>query len=201
MINEDITKITLDYYNQKAKDFTQSTQTVDFSDFQNEFVKYLPKNATIIDLGCGAGRDSKAFIGAGYNVIAIDGSTELCKIASDFIGQQVICSTFQEYEPNENVDGIWACASLLHLSTDDVVSIMNKLSNHLNKGGCFYVSFKYGDFAGLRNGRYFQNMTEDLFNTLMQQIPSLKIISTKITGDIREGRENEKWLNVFLERI
>lgn len=200
MKNDEVTQITLDYYNQKAKDFTQDTQSVDFSCIQSEFMKYLPKKGKILDLGCGSGRDSKVFIDAGYNVISVDGAIELCKIASDFLGQPVICSTFQEYKPTENFDGIWACASLLHLQKNDILFIIAKLANYLNKGGCFYVSFKYGDFSGMNGGRYFQNMTEDLFNELIKQVSSLKIISERIIGDIREGRENEKWLNVFMEK-
>ena len=193
--------ITLDYYNKQAKNFTNDTQTINFSTLQNEFCSYIPKNSHILDLGCGAGRDSKAFIDAGYKVTAMDGSEELCKVASQFIGQDVICSTFQEYKTKEMFDGIWACASLLHLAPNDIVSVMNKLSNNLKDSGCFYASFKYGDFSGVRNGRFFQNMTEEDFNKLLSKMPSYKTISSSVTSDIRPGRENEKWLNIFLRKI
>lgn len=195
------TELTLDYYNKQAENFSAGTQKINFSVIQDEFCSFIPKNGHILDLGCGAGRDSKAFLNAGYKVTAIDGSDELCKVASEFIGQNVICSTFQEYIPTDTFDGVWACATLLHLSYDDIVDVMNKLSDKLNHGGCFYASFKYGDFSGVRNGRFFQNMTEEEFSKLLEKMPNYKIISSKVTSDVRPGREEEKWLNIFLKRI
>lgn len=197
----DNTNITLDYYNKEAKNFSDGTQSINFSALQDEFCSYVPKHGHILDLGCGAGRDSKAFINAGYKVTAMDGSEELCKVARAYIGQDVICSTFQAYQPNEEFDGIWACASLLHLSYDDIISVMSKLANFLKTNGCFYASFKYGDFSGIRNGRFFQNMTEEEFKKILEKIPSYKVISSKITSDVRPGRENEKWLSIFLKKI
>ena len=194
------TKLTLDYYNQQSEKFSESTQNINFSVLQQEFCSFIPKNGHILDLGCGAGRDSKAFINAGYKVTAVDGSAKLCKVASEFIGQDVICETFQKYEPTDMLDGIWACATLLHLSCEDIVKVMNKLSNHLKQGGCFYTSFKYGNFSGIRNGRFFQNMTKEEFNRLLNEMPNYEIISSKITSDVRPGREEEKWLNIFLKR-
>ena len=197
----DNTALTLAYYNTLAVNFTERTQGVYFSVAQEEFSKYVPQGGTILDLGCGSGKDSKVFIDAGYKVTAMDGSEKLCKIASKFIGQEVICATFQEYEPKENFDGIWACASLLHLPTDDIVSVMNKLAKHLKEGGCFYASFKYGDFSGIRNGRFFQNMTEEHFNCLLKKMPSYEIISANVVADVRPGKENENWFCVFLRKV
>ncbi|MBR6626269.1 MAG: methyltransferase domain-containing protein, partial [Mailhella sp.] len=87
-------KLTLDYYNEKARAFCDDTQDVEFSAFQRAFTSHLPEGGRILDFGCGSGRDSKAFLNAGYQVTALDGSEELCRIASEFIGQPVLCSTF-----------------------------------------------------------------------------------------------------------
>jgi SAM-dependent methyltransferase len=199
-MNEE-TVLTLNYYEEKARDFCHDTQNVDFSSFQLEFLRHLPAGGRILDFGCGSGRDSKAFLSAGYQVTAIDGSSELCRIASEFIGQNVICATFQEYVSAEQFDGIWACASLLHIPSEELAGIIARLAGSLRPGGCFYVSFKYGDFRGVRNGRFFQNMTEDSLAELLKDIPELEILSTKITADVRPGREKEMWLNVLLERV
>ena len=190
---------TLAYYAEHAEEFVSNTKDVDFSEIQNAFLTYLPPEGTILDLGCGSGRDSKAFIDKGYKVVAVDGSEELCKAASQFIGQPVICATFQEYTPEINFDGIWACASLLHLSSkDEVASVVTRMANHLNPGGCFYASFKYGDFSGERNGRYFTDMTETSLTEMVREIPSLRIDRLHITTDVRPGRDDEKWVNAFL---
>ena len=189
---------TLAYYNSHAEDFIRCTKEVEFTPIQETFLSYLKPNATILDLGCGSGRDSKAFIEKGFRVTAVDGSEELCKTASEYIHQNVICSTFQDYQPSETFDGIWACASLLHLPLDDIRLVIKKLTDSLAKGGCFYVSFKFGDFSGTRNGRFFTDLTDKSLVELISSIPALMIDKTYITSDVRPGRSNEKWLNAFL---
>ena len=194
------TNFTLEYYNEKAESFVAGTRNVDFSALQNEFTFYVKKGGRILDLGCGSGRDSKAFLEMGYEVIAVDGSQELCWLASEYIGQEVICATFQEYDPEGIFDGIWACASLLHLSLDDAKAAMKKYAAFLDKDGVFYDSFKYGTFSGERNGRFFTDMDENSFSTTLRDIPELKIFKQYITEDVRPGRESEKWLNVFMKK-
>ena len=77
---------------------------------------------------------------------------------------------------------------------------MKKLTDYLKPGGIFYVSFKYGTFHGERNGRFFTDMNEELFETLLKGIPELSIDRQFITEDVRPGRKTEKWLNVFLKK-
>ncbi|MBR5213795.1 MAG: class I SAM-dependent methyltransferase [Akkermansia sp.] len=192
------TDITLEYYNNNASAFTTDTQNVDFSEFQKDFLRFIPDGGLILDLGCGAGRDSKAFIDAGYSVDAVDGSEALCKIAESHIGKSVTCTRFQDFEPQGMYDGIWACASLLHLNPDEISELLKKLVEHLKPSGYMYLSFKYGEFAGFKSGRFFQNMTEGNFRRLLQAIPSLHVVKETITGDVRPGRENEQWLNIII---
>lgn len=75
---------------------------------------------------------------------------------------------------------------------------MSRLANYLNDGGCFYASFKYGDYRGERNGRYFTDFTEYSFESLLNDMQVFKISKQFITTDVRPNRESEKWLNVFL---
>ena len=195
------TKETLEYYNRNAINFVHGTVDVDFREMQDEFLSRVKPAGIILDLGCGSGRDSKYFLNQGYEVLAVDGSEEICKIASEYTGLCVIHSTFQHYRPDKKFDGIWACASLLHLSFDEVVEVMNRLSLCLNKGGCFYVSFKYGEFSDMRHGRYFTDMTKETFAQLLANVEGLKIELQKITSDVRADRVDEKWLNVYMEKV
>lgn len=195
------TKETLEYYNRNAINFVHGTVDVDFREMQDEFLSRVKPAGIILDLGCGSGRDSKYFLNQGYEVVAVDGSEEICKIASEYTGLCVIHSTFQDYRPDKKFDGIWACASLLHLSFDEVVEVMNRLSLCLNKGGCFYVSFKYGEFSDMRHGRYFTDMTKETFDQLLANVEGLKIELQKITSDVRADRVDEKWLNVYMEKV
>ena len=195
------TKETLEYYNRNAINFVHGTVDVDFREMQDEFLSRVKPAGIILDLGCGSGRDSKYFLNQGYEVVAVDGSEEICKIASEYTGLCVIHSTFQHYRPDKKFDGIWACASLLHLSFDEVVEVMNRLSLCLNKCGCFYVSFKYGEFSDMRHGRYFTDMTKETFAQLLANVEGLKIELQKITSDVRADRVDEKWLNVYMEKV
>lgn len=195
----DKTEYTLEYYNQQAEQFVQGTVDVEFSNLQNLFIEMLPAGGTILDLECGSGRDSKAYKQAGFKVIAVDGSEALCKIASEYIGQEVLCCRFQDLDIQESLEGVWACATLLHLEKDDVISTMQKLTKSLVSGGIFYASFKYGKFSGERNGRFFTDMTEDTFAEILSEIEGLTIVKQMITEDARPDR-SEKWLNVFLKK-
>lgn len=189
---------TLEYYNQAAQAFTEDTLNADVTVLYAFFLSHLPPNASILDLGCGPGRDSKYFLDHGYHVLSVDGSEEFCKIATQITGQPALCQTFEDLSFTEQFNGVWACASILHVPSADLPKIIGNISRTLKKGGYFYASFKYGEFEGDRNGRYFTDMTEERFERLIEAVGGLKIVETMVTGDVRVGREAERWLNVVV---
>lgn len=189
---------TIDYYNENAKSFIDGTVSVDFSQIQNAFLELLPNDARILDFGCGSGRDTKYFLNRGYQVDAMDGSIELCRAASEYTGIHVKHMLFQELDEVEKYDGIWACASILHVKKDELLDIIRKMNLATKENGIIYVSFKYGDYEGERNGRYFTDMTENLMKELLVDFPELEVERQWITGDVREGRGDERWLNMIL---
>lgn len=191
---------TLQYYNVNAESFAANTVAVDFSQIQQEFLSTLPPGANILDFGCGSGRDTKYFLEHGYKVDAIDGSLELCKLASAHTGIKVRQMLFQELQERERYDGIWACASILHVAKNELPDILQRMHNALKPDGIIYASFKYGDFEGERNGRYFSDFTEESFYKMVKGIHGLVMEKMWITGDVRDGREEEKWLNIILRR-
>ena len=189
---------TLEYYNKNATDFNNSTFEVDFNKVQEWFCKYLKADSLILDFGCGSGRDTKYFLERGYRVDAIDGSKELCEIASQNTGIVVKNQMFHELIEVQKYDGIWACASILHLQYNELKEVLLKMSIALNDGGTIYCSFKYGDFEGVRNGRYFTDMTTEKLDRLFDEIGVLEFKNQTITTDVRPGRAEEKWINVIL---
>ena len=191
---------TLDYYNQNADTFFAGTVSVDFKQTQNKFLDFLNEEAHILDFGCGSGRDTKYFLEAGMKVDAIDGSEEMCRIASEYTGIEVQQMLFQELDVHDQYDGIWACASILHLPKNDLKIVLKKMATALKKHGIIYTSFKYGEFEGERNGRYFTDFTIDTFQTLIQDIEGLQIKEDWMTGDVRPGRGEERWLNLILQK-
>lgn len=194
------TEKTLQYYNTHAESFVKETMHVPFSHLQEEFLSKIKSGGRILDLGCGSGRDSKYFLSQGYRVVAVDGSKRLCELASQYIGQQVIYSTFQAYQPEEIFDGIWACSSLLHLEANDIVKVIRKLSDSLIESGYIYLSFKYGTFCGERNGRFFTDMNEDTFLNMSQNFSELSVERLYITKDSRLNKQENKWLNILLTK-
>lgn len=191
---------TLDYYNKNARKFAEGTVAVDFGKVQNRFLDKLDQGAKILDFGCGSGRDTKYFLEKGYDVTAIDGSVELCKIASEYTGMTVQHMLFQELDETDHYAGIWACSSILHVPSRELKDIFRKMEKALRNRGIIYTSFKYGTFEGDRNGRYFTDMTEETFAELIHDIKALKIEEQWMTSDVRPGRGEEQWLNLILRK-
>jgi cyclopropane fatty-acyl-phospholipid synthase-like methyltransferase len=192
---------TLEYYENNASAFVQGTLNVDFNETQTKFVNKLKEGAHILDFGCGSGRDTKAFLEKGYCVDAVDGSEELCKLASEYTGIEVKQLLFQDLNAVEKYDGIWACSSILHLSKEELKPVLEKMLLALKDSGIIYTSFKYSEFEGERNGRYFTDFTIESFQDFIGINNELDIEDYWITNDVRPGRGEEKWLNLILRKI
>ena len=192
--------ITIEYYNENVSKFVNDTQDVVFCATQDLFLSYLNEGDSILDLGCGSGRDTKYFLSKGYKVDATDGSEEICKVASDYTGINVKCLLFNELDEIDKYDGIWACASILHLDRDDLIDVFHRIARALKDNGILYTSFKYSEFEGMRNGRYFTDFTIESFNEFQTNIPEFIIEKKWITRDVRAGREDEKWLNLIMRK-
>ena len=191
---------TINYYNLNAKKFIENTQNADMHLTQDKFLQLLPESASILDFGCGSGRDTKYFLEKGYQVVATDGSAELCRLASSFTGIKVKEMLFQELDEIGVYDGIWACSSILHLPKQELLPVIRKMCIALKDNGVIYTSFKYSNFEGERNGRYFTDFTEDTFREFIKVIPELTVEDQWITLDVRPGRGEEKWLNLILRK-
>lgn len=189
---------TIDYYNANAQAFCESTADVELVVLQDRFLSLLPAGGSILDFGCGSGRDVKYFLSRGFAVEATDGSVELCKRASKLTGIAVRHELFQNLADVARYDGIWACSSILHLSSRELLSVFSKMRTALKPDGIIYASFKHGTFEGERNGRYFTDFTEKSFRSLIASVEGIAIENVWITGDVRSGREDERWLNLIL---
>ena len=192
---------TLSYYNTNTSSFIESTQSVQMTEAWNRFTSKLATFSLILDFGCGSGRDTKYFLEHNFKVEAMDGSKELCKAASKFTGITVKHQLFQDWKSEPKYNGVWACSSILHLNKQELKQVIGNIRDALLSSGIFYTSFKYGNFEGIRNGRYFTDLTEASFAELINEVTGFEIIEEWITSDVRPGREEEKWLNVILKKI
>lgn len=190
---------SVSYYDQNANDFFAATVGADMADTRDRFVSHLPPQGHILDAGCGSGRDAACFLQSGYKVTAFDASKEMVVRATDHSGLPVLHMVFEDITWAVEFDGIWACASLLHVPEVGLPSVMKKLAISLRPSGIFYGSFKYGEGEIERDGRRFTNQTEESLANLMKGIPSLLSVDMWISHDVRPGRADQ-WLNFLYKR-
>lgn len=187
------------YYNANATKFLEDTLGANMDTLYEAFTKRLPQKAVILDAGCGSGRDSLYFKNLGHFIIAMDASQEMCQFAGEYIGQSVLLCRFQEMHFKVLFDGIWACASLLHVPSNEIVSVLQRFNWYLKDDGIMYASFKYGDFEGEREGRYYLDLTEETATKFFTEA-GFHIEKMWITNDVRADRVDEKWLNVLVNK-
>ncbi|MGL5949640.1 MAG: class I SAM-dependent methyltransferase [Aeromonas sp.] len=185
------------YYQTHAAEFAQGTLSVDMAPLYARFLPHLVQGAHIIDAGCGAGRDSRAFLAQGFTVTAFDASAALVAIAREQTGLAVQCCRFDEFQTTSPADALWACASLLHVPAADLPRTLAHLSAQLVPNGLLYCSFKYGQGEVQRGGRSFTQLDEAGLAALMAPLP-LAAIEVWVTVDQRPDRAGEAWLNAVL---
>ena len=191
---------TIDYYNNNAAQYFSNTVNVDMSECCDRFLKYVVPGGRIIDIGAGSGRDIKYFKDKGYDVDGIDASEEMCRLASEYSGSEVICEMIQDWYPTQKYDGIWANAALLHLSIIEIEKFVCRVSDYLNSDGVFYISMKKGVQTGSdNNGRLFTDFSEKKAQEIVSKNTALEIIDSWIMED-GLGRNEAKWLNVIMRR-
>ena len=184
-----------DYYHSHSQEFIQDTLKADMSLQYHFFEVYLENKGKILDIGFGSGRDSLFFQEKGYEVYAIDPEEEFVQHGKELGLKNVYLLRAQDMDYKDMFDGIWACASLLHIPSKELKNVFTKCEEALKESGIMYVSFKYGNFEGKRNGRFYLDLTEEA----IQKYTDMEILETVITMDVRPNR-NEKWLNVILRK-
>ena len=126
---------TLNYYNENAQSFASGTVSVKFTEVQDKFLEKLNPDAYILDFGCGAGRDTKYFLSRGYQVDAVDGSEQLCRIASEYTEIKVRQMLFQELDEKEKYEQLGsAIASAITSSVNkEIDEIRKEFSDSLSE--------------------------------------------------------------------
>jgi len=189
------------FYDRNARRFAAETGNLDMSAFYDRFLRHIQPAGRILDAGCGIGRDARAFIERGYSVVAFDASTEMVRLAGERAGgrAEVLQLRFEDLAWREEFDGIWACASLLHIPTVELPAIAARLAIALRPGGILYMSFKYGLGERVAGGRRFANQTEE---TLTVAVGGTNLVLVEIwtTNDLRVALPGERWLNAIATR-
>ena len=198
--HSDAGRETLAYYDRHSDRFLRETLGVDMTPLHEPFLALLPAGGRILDAGCGSGRDALAFASRGYAVTAIDGAPAMVA-AARAMGIAALHLGFEDIAFEGEFDGVWACASLLHVPKSRIVGVLRRLGGALMCGGHFYMSFKEGSGEEVRGGRLFNDYTEGSLRELLLQLPELVPSRIWETGDRRPGREGETWINAIARRI
>lgn len=194
---------TLEFYNQNAKLYCEQTINGNLEENYKKFLTRLSKGAYILDFGCGSGRDSKYFLDNGYKVKAIDGSIEMCKLASKYINQEVTCMKFEELNDINVYDGIWACSSILHIEKEKLENVLKKMLNSLKPNGIIYTSFKLGEGYQIKEGKYYNYLTQDEMEKMLNNISEkAKIIDFFETlPSTKRNSPNTIWGNFIIKKF
>ena len=200
-------KSTLHYYDDNAIEFACQTVSIDMHDLYALFISQLPQRDTqcILDVGCGSGRDANYFAKQGYDVTAIDASAELIQWAqrhhmSSKIDWHHLDFSGIEKQPWKNkFTGIWACASLLHVHFLELPFIINSLLETLADEGMMYLSFKYGKVERVDEERFFCDMDELRWKTIVAKIPHVIEYHIWLSADKRADCK-DAWFNVMIKR-
>ena len=186
------------YYEEHAQTFFDGTVNLDLSALHQRFLAHVPTGGHILDAGCGSGRDARAFLEQGYTVTAFDAAPALAELASAHGGLPVAVLRLEEIDWQNHFDGIWACASLLHLSLPELPNVLRRLATALKPGGVLFTSFKQGHGEREHGGRRFTDLDEAGLAALLRTAPCFTRLETWITLDRRPDRADERWLNMLL---
>ena len=189
------------YYEINAKRYAKETFPADMSEQYKRFLPLLREYARILDVGSGSGRDACYFQKKGYQVTALEPSKNLCREIRKVFSGEIVCSDIQSYQPDQRYDGIWACASFLHLQEKEVLSFFEKINLYLNEKGIVYLSGKNRITIGkAADGRYFLEFTEQLVGKILAVNDRMKLEELWYTEDV-SGRKGFRWMNVVLKML
>ena len=192
--------MTHDWYDTHTEHFVQRTLGNDMSDVYRRFLAHLSPGAHILDAGCGPGRDAKAFRDRGYQVTAFDASAAMVRHCTKHAGIPARLMRFQDAEFEQEFDGIWACASLLHVIRDELPWVIRRLSQSLKPGGIFYMSFQFGDADRVEpDGRQFTNFTPESLSRLLNDAGHLELIELWDVN-LGDGERRKRWLHALARR-
>ncbi len=155
---DDVSRVTLEHYQGRVETFWEGTKGHDVSQNIGALLQYIDAVPpfTLLDFGCGPGRDLKTFADMGHHAVGLEGLPRFVEMAREHSGCEVLCQDFLKLAlPPEKFDGIFANASLFHVPTQELPRVLGELRATLKPGGALLASNPHGDNSeGWKNGRY-----------------------------------------------
>lgn len=193
-------RASADWYEANAETFFARSLAAEMLPQLKDFAGRLPAGGRVLDAGCGSGRDARALKDLGFQVTATEAAPALARLAEAHAGLPVQVLTFDQMAWREAFDGIWACASLLHVARAELPEVLRRLRDALVPGGVWFMSFKHGTQERLANGRWFTDLDEASAQALVAEVGGLEILAMQVTTDVRPECAEDRWLSVLCRR-
>jgi len=188
-------QINTAYYDEYADHFRGRTAALPMNAAYEQFLRELPLCANILDAGCGPGRNAAAFLSYGYRVTAVDASPAMVQLA-ERSGIDARVMTFQQMTFNEEFDGIWASASVLHVPHAEIREVLSRFARALKPQGILYVSLKEGQSERItEDGRFFSYFTLDEFADSLTSSGLFKLLRAWKKIGLDSSETMRTWLN------
>ncbi len=152
---------TIGFYDMDPAGYFDFTYGADMSEERGRFTRHLAVGSRILDLGCGTCRDTEAFMREGFAVVPADASSGMRAEVKRRLGLDVMPLRFGEMRFDAEFDGVWASACLLHVPSEDLPDVLERIRRALVPGGVFYCSFKDSGEEGYRSGRWYRDLDAD----------------------------------------
>ena len=189
-----------EYYNKNASDMIENTLNLDLQPIYERFEVYLKPGAKVLDVGFGSGRDSLHFDAMNYEVVSIDFAEEVYYRGKNLLNTEVLLVDVRDIKYKNEFEGIWASAVFFHFHEQEIIDVLKRCHLALKDKGVIYLSFKYGEEALFRHGRYFNDFTETKFTDLMKAVDGFAITEIWKTQDARVNHQTQHWLNIILTK-
>ncbi len=189
-----------EYYNKNASDMIENTLKLDLQPIYEKFEKFLKPGSKVLDVGFGSGRDSLHFEAKGYEVVSIDFAEEVYYRGKNLLNTEVLLVDVRDMRYQNEFAGIWASAVFLHFTNEEIINVLERCASALKNDGVMYISFKYGESALIRHGRFFNDFDEKKFDKLMNNITSFEVNEIWKTQDARSNHNSQYWLNIILTK-
>ncbi|MDC7245546.1 MAG: class I SAM-dependent methyltransferase [Sphaerochaetaceae bacterium] len=189
----------ISYYNRNSNGYIEQTKDADLSFLYKRFLPLLPPGGTIIDGGCGSGRDLRFFRLRGYKAEGFDSSEKMATAASCYSGAKVRNMRFEDLDETDEYDGFWACASLIHVPRDLHKKVFTSIYRSLRNGGILYCSFKDSEEDFYDGERVFYCYTVQQLGEFVRNNTDFSIIDIWKSQDT--SRKDLLWTNALLRKV
>ena len=193
---------TIQYYQVNASKYVEQTQGIDMGQFYEAFLPLVAEGGRILDVGCGAGRDLKRFRDQGFNAEGIEPAPALANICRTYTGARLRQLRVEDLHVSGQYDGIWACASLLHIPRTRLQDALKRLIKALKSGGVLYMSFKRGHTDHVADdGRLFDDQTCENLLKVANALPRTEVLRCWETPDQQGDRQTLVWTNMLVCKL